>query len=230
MTMQSETITLANNKLTGEWHHAGSRGQLIVICHGYQGSSEDPTIIAIANGLNKKGHDTFTFNFSENIGGFDVEHQVDDIAQAVSHFKEYEEIVLLAGSFAALTAAIATIKLPRVTRLITLNGFFGKGALGQEHRKTYRKFRLAALIVPKYRRIWRYIKCEFRPTYIKVPVLVIHSKADKYVFIKQSQGFYKKFTAPKQFVELESANHGIKSPADRQEVVLAIHRWLVKKL
>src|ERR1700731_822911 len=122
--MQSETVNLPHNKFTGEWHHAKSRQQLIVICHGYQGSSEDPTIIAITDGLNKKGHDTFTFNFSANTGGFDIEHQVSDVTQIVNHFKDYDELILLAGSFAALTAAIATIQLPRINRLITLNGFF----------------------------------------------------------------------------------------------------------
>jgi hypothetical protein len=91
----------------------------------------------MTSGLNKNGYNTFTFNFSENTGGIDIEHQVKDVAQIVEHFKEYKEIILLAGSFAALTAAIATIQIPRVKGLITLNGFFGESRLGREHRRNY---------------------------------------------------------------------------------------------
>lgn len=224
--MQSETVKLANNTLTGEWHHANSHTQLIIVCHGYQGSSEDPTIVAITDGLNKKRYDTFTFNFSENTGGFDIEHQVGDVIQVVNHFKEYDELVLLAGSFAALTAAIATIQLSSINRLITLNGFFGQGDVGQEHHRTYIKFRIAALIVPKYRKILQYYKSRLRPDMITVPVLVIHSKVDKYVFIKQSQDFYRQIISPKHFVELDNANHGITAQKDRQTVVSQIDKWL----
>ncbi|MDB5176201.1 MAG: OsmC family protein [Candidatus Saccharibacteria bacterium] len=224
--MQFETVNLANNNLTGKWSHASSRKQLIIVCHGYQGSSKDPTIIAITHGLNKKGHDTFTFNFSENTGGFDIKHQVGDVAQIVNHFKDYNELILLAGSFAALTVAIATIQLSRINRLITLNGFFGQGDVGQEHRKTYIKFRVAALIIPKYRKILLYYKSRLQPERIAVPVLVIHSKVDKYVFIKQSQDFYRQVTSPKHFVELDNANHGLTSQKDRKMVVSEIDKWL----
>jgi esterase/lipase len=196
------------------------------VCHGYQGSSEDPTIIAITKGLNEKGYDTFTFDFSENTGGFDIEHQVGDVTQIVNHFKDYDELVLLAGSFAALTAAIAVIQLSSINRLITLNGFFGQRDVGQEHRSTYIKFRIAALIIPKYRKILNYYKSRLRPDMIAVPVLVVHSKVDEYVFIKQSQDFYRQVTSPKHFVELKSANHGITSQTDRQTVVSEIDKWL----
>lgn len=224
--MKFQKVSLPNSKLVGGWCHGSSRKRLIIICHGYQGSDEDPTIVAITSGLNKRGYDTFTFNFTENTGGFDIEHQVGDIKQIVDYFKEYDEIVLLAGSFAALTTAIATIQLSGIRRLITLNGFFGQSALGQEHRKTYRKFRIAAHIIPKYRKIRGYFKRELQPELIEVPVLVIHSKADKYVFIKQSRVFYQRLVCPKHFVELKNANHGLTAPADRQKVIREIDAWL----
>lgn len=227
--MRSEIVNLANNNLSGDWHHADSHKHLIIICHGYQGSSEDPTIVAIAKGLNEKGHDTFTFNFSENTGGFDIEHQVDDITHIVNRFSDYDELILLAGSLAALTGVIATLKLPNIKALITLNGFFGKGDVGQKHRRIYLLFRFAALVVPKYRKILKYFRRELQPDSIKVPVLVVHSKADRYVFIKQSQDFYKELRGPKRFVTLGTANHGITSPADRRKIVREIDEWLDTK-
>jgi uncharacterized protein len=229
MYMQTKAIKFAGRQLTGEWHYddkSHPKKQLIIVCHGYQSSRKDPTIVAVTEGLNKNGHDTCTFNFSANTGGFDVEHQVKDITQVVENFKSYREIILLASSFGALTAAIATKQIPEVKGLITLNGFFGEGKLGQKYRDEYRKFRVAALVAPKYRRIWRYYRQELQPALITVPVLVIHSKVDQYVFIQQSRDFYDKLKAPKHFIELQSANHGVTSTADRKLVISEIDTWL----
>lgn len=229
--MRVKSIELCSRQLVGEWHYVNSRAKkrLIVLCHGYESSGKDSTIVAVAKGLNEIGYDTCAFTFSANTGGFDIEHQVGDIAQLVEYFKDYEEIVLLAASFGALTAAIATIHLPKVTGLITLNGFFGRGQLGEKYRRTYQKFRIAALVVPKYHKIWRYFQKELRPELITVPVLVIHTKVDKHVFMQQSQTFYNKLKAPKQFVTLKTANHGLTSTADRKTVISNIDVWLKNK-
>lgn len=109
---------------------------------------------------------------------------------------------------------------------MTLNGFFGQDDLGRKHRKTYIKFQIAATIVPKYKKILEYFKQELRPELIRVPVLVVHSKADKYVFIKQSQDFFQQLVCPKRFIVLENATHGIASQTDRQRVVSEVDRWL----
>jgi pimeloyl-ACP methyl ester carboxylesterase len=228
--MQSKVdeVVKINKGLIGNWHHHTARKRLIIICHGYQGSGKSPTIATITNGLNRLGHDTFTFDFSRNIGGFDIEHQVKDIAQIVEYFNSYEEIILLAFSFAALTTAIATIHLSKVKGLTTVNGFFGRRYLRRKHFKSYAKFRIAALIIPKYRRILKYFQRELQPDRIKVPVLVIHSRADTYVYIKQSQIFYGLVTSPKHYVELETANHDVTSSADRQIVISHVHEWVTK--
>lgn len=227
--MQSDLIHLPDTNLSGEWRHDKARRRLIIICHGYQGTSSDPTIVTIAKRLNQRGHDTFTFDFSENIGGFDVKRQVEDIASVVKHFESYKEILIIGGSFAALPASIATIEIPAIKGLITLNGFFGRHNLSKQFLKPYVKFRIAALLVPKYRKILKYFKRNLCPDRITVPVLVIHSLADKHVHIKQSRKFYKQLPAPKQFVRLKSASHSIKSARDRQIVVAEIHKWITAK-
>jgi alpha-beta hydrolase superfamily lysophospholipase len=224
--MQSEIVKLRNEKLIGDWHHSDSAKQLVVICHGYKSSSANSTLVAITKDLNKYDYDTFTFNFSENLSGFDVEHQVKDITLIAEHFKNYDEIILLAYSFGALTAAIATIHIPIVKGLITLNGFFGQNSLGQKHYRNYVKFRAAALMFPKYTKIRKYYKKELRPDLIEVPVLVIHSKGDKTVFVEQSQSFYKKLTHAKQYLELPTADHDLALLEDRKKVISEINDWL----
>lgn len=224
--MKHEKIIIADNTIHGDWHHSTQLKNLLVICHGLNDSKKNPTIMAIAKGLNDKGHDTFTFNFSENTGGFDIEHQVNDIDKITQHFKAYSSVTLVAASFAALPAAIAATKIPYIKKLITVNGFFGQSELGRDHLKAYRKFKIASKIIPKYWRIHRYYKTNLKPETIKIPVLVIHTKHDQYVYFKQSQDFFSKLICAKEFVELQHAVHGITSPKDRQLVVSKIDKWL----
>lgn len=223
--MQNEIVQLLNGALSGEWHHAKHGKRLVIICHGFRSSSENPTLIAIAAGLNQAGIDTFRLDFSENTGGFDIAHQVQDIEAILIHFQNYEEFVLVGHSLAALTSAIASLSLP-IDRLVTLNGFFGEGDLGDSHRKAYVKFRLAASLLPKYKNIHKYYKKTLQPSRIKIPVLVIHSQADQSVAISQSENFYQQLTTDKHFVRLASANHGLTSSRDRQQVVAEIVNWL----
>ncbi len=226
--MQSTKIQLAGGKIKGEWHcvKPGIKRKLIVICHGYQSTQKDTTLVAITKGLNDSGFDTVTFNFSPNVGGFDIEHQVGDVAQVVEFFNDYNEIILFAASFGALTSAIATIHLPRVSRLITLNGFFGEGKLGPRYIKEYRKFRVASFITPTYRRIWRYYRRELRPERIKVPVLVMYSLVDPDVYHIQSKKFFDGLKSQKSVVELQKSNHGVSDETDRNTVIAEIVSWL----
>jgi alpha-beta hydrolase superfamily lysophospholipase len=228
--MHTSNIQLMNGELVGKWRHAQSKDRLIIICHGYQGSNEDPTIVAIAEGLNRNGLDTFTFNFSKNRGGIDIEHQVTDISAIIEYFSSYDQIILLAGSFAASPATIAALHFSTIKGLMTLNGFFGTGELGHKHRRNYAIFRILALVSPKYRKILKYLRSELRPECITIPILVMHAAADEYVFKNQSQNFYAAIKSPKTFIELQTANHGVTSPEDRNEVIQEITDWLATKI
>lgn len=225
--MHVTQVRLRNGQITGELTEPKSTKLLFVICHGYQDSRKNATIVAIADMLNQMGYATLTFNFSPNTGGIDIAQQVSDILYIVNHYRNsFEDIILLAGSFAALGASVAAVKTTHIQGLVTLSGFFGTGELGGKHRRVYLEFRALALVSPKYRKIYHYFKRELRPELIKVPVLVIHSRADTFVSIAQSQRFYAQLTGPKQFFALKNANHGITATEDRQESVQAIHDWL----
>lgn len=220
--MKAQHIVIPTRSLQGELRHDGSKKQLIIICHGFGSSRGNPTLIAIANGLNAVGYSTFLFNFSKNVGGFDIEHQVQDIALVTEYFSDYDEYILLGHSFAALTTAIAAGQLAKIAKLITLNGFFGRAQLGDTYRNSYLKFRAAALLLPTYRKIFAYYSQELQPGSLPVPALVIHADTDTEVMISQSRWFYDRLTGRKHFVTLVGADHGVSSPADRLKVVQEI--------
>lgn len=226
--MQKEIVTLKNG-LTGELcYREPAKKHLLVICHGYKSSPTHPGIVATTRGLNKKGHATFTFHFS-GTNPLDLERQVRDIHVIAKHFAAYESITLIGASFGALSSAVASTS-SQVKGLVTVNGFFGSNKLGRRFYPTFTTFQLLRRVHPKYRDVWHFFQHSFRPSQIQVPTLVIHSIVDNTVLINQSREFYRRLTGPKQFAELESADHELTLPGNTDEVVTIIDRWLSKAI
>lgn len=222
--MQTRAVRVGD--IAGELHQPKATKQLIIICHGYKDSQTNPTIVAVTNLLNKKGHATFTFNFSPGSSEIDIQSQVNDILSLTDYFTQFDEFIMLAGSFAAVDAAIAAMYSDRITGVITINGFFGTSALCPELRSVFRKARYASFVHPTYRRIFRYLKRELKPERMTQPVLLIHSKVDEQVFIGQSEWFFARLKTAKQFITFETSDHNVTSPKDREAAAEAVHEWL----
>jgi pimeloyl-ACP methyl ester carboxylesterase len=224
--MPSQKISIPKRKLKGELRSSKNHSILIILCHGYNSSANNPMLVILAEDLYSSGYSTFSFTFSKGINAVDIKSQVEDILEVIDHFESYKEIVLLGHSFAALSVSIAVNKTSKVVGIITLNGFFGRRKLGKKYKRGYIKFRAAALIVPTQRSILKYFKSELEPSSIKVPVLVIHSEADESVYIDQSNYFYKNLTTIKQFITIKNASHNLNDSKDRKLVSQKIVNWL----
>ena len=118
--MHIEINSPDGNKISGNLQKKEPNRQLLIICHGYKITQEHPALKTIAQKLHKKGHAVFTFNFSDDKTGLNLPQQVSDIRAVIAHFKTYEEIILLAGSFGALSTAIVATNSPKVKSLITI--------------------------------------------------------------------------------------------------------------
>lgn len=134
---------------------------------------------------------------------------------------------LIGASFGALSSAIASTS-SRIRGLVTVNGFFGQSKLGRQLYATFATFQILRRVHPKYRNVWGFFQRSFRPSHIQVPTLVIHSIVDSTVSISQSQDFYRQLRGPKQFAELESADHELTLPGNAEETVAIIDSWLRK--
>jgi alpha-beta hydrolase superfamily lysophospholipase len=224
--MYTHTVTLRHNELTGKLYQENpAHTTLVVVCHGYKSSSAHPALSTITKGLSDEGYATFTFNFSGR-KPLDIASQIADIDSIVAHFSgEYPNIVLLAGSFGALSASIAAQSL-HVKGLVTLNGFFGSARLGYRYLPTFLAFRLLAILSPWHKKIWNVFKHEFKPNRIIAPVLVIHSKVDEMVSVTQSKVFFQKVTSHKQFIELDDADHNLSSIEATKRIIAETDTWL----
>lgn len=217
--------TIVGGKIVGDLQETQGSKQLLLMCHGLQSSAEHPAIKAITQKLYEHGHAVLAFNFSDT-HGMDLERQVEDIIQLVEYFSSYDEFILLGGSFGALSSATAVNKSPKIKGLVTVNGFFGSGRLGKSLLPTYLTFKAMTLTSAKAKKFWRFYKEQFRPERITVPVLVIHSKADKDVSMMQSKVFFTKLSGPKEFHTLETSDHNLQPGDEIDAIVSRIHGWL----
>lgn len=218
------TIKTAASEITGELNKHSSK-YLIVICHGFKASGKAEPIPSLAKRLNRKGYATFTFDFPKD-SETDVRRQVDDLAAILKHFDSYQGFVMFGHSLGAISASIAAIKLPKVTGVITINGFFGTGKIGKQYRRDFVSFRIASCFIPSYRRVWKFFKNELVPARLTVPALVIHAQADIVVPIAHSRRHFAEITAPKELRVLNEADHGLTLGKHVDETVEAIDAWL----
>lgn len=223
--MQINIKNNSDNILHGTLQEENQKEPLIVVCHGYQSNSKHPAIVSIITGLNENGHSTFTFDFSKG-SELNLTQQVDDIESVIEHFSSHKEIVLLAGSFGALTATMAARRIKKVKGLITVNGFFGTDELGSRYRRPYKVFKLLTYISPKHKKIWKAYTEGYKPGDINIPVLAIHSKTDDIVSYRQSEGFVKKVAGPKQLKLLDTADHHLSSDEAIATITSLIDGWL----
>ena len=143
----------------------------------------------------------------------------------VNFFKYFEEIILLGGSLGALSASIVAIANKKVTRLITVNGFFGDSDLGKKVKKTYFLYRLASLIRSDFRKDYNFFKNNLIPEKINIPVSVIYTKTDDVVKPTQSERFYSKLslTKNKRLIPLQLKKHNLTGKGDVDKVVSSIN-------
>src|SRR6266536_500809 len=113
--MDLEFSTPTKGKITGSLKAVGRPNRLLLLCHGLNSSQDHPAIREIARQLHQKGHALFGFDFSAGPTALDIRQQVADIETVIKHFQEYRGFVVLSPSFGAVSAAIATTRLPAIT-------------------------------------------------------------------------------------------------------------------
>jgi hypothetical protein len=220
-------LTNSNNEeICGKLKEKKSSEALIICCHGYKSSGDHPAIASITNKLYEMGHSMFVFNFSKSAQGANLMQQVSDIKDITAYFKNYKNIIILAGSFGALSGAIATPQIPKIKGLITVNGFFGSGKLGSPFLKEYILFRTAAIFNKSYKAVFDFIKSDYQPEKITIKTLVIYAKRDETVSPSQSKNFFKRAMGKKELYILEESDHDLTQEAYRQETAVVINDWL----
>ncbi|KAI7725652.1 hypothetical protein M8C21_001677 [Ambrosia artemisiifolia] len=99
--VEQKRIVIQNNhgeKLVGLLHETGSK-EIVILCHGFQGTKEYSMMKELAFGLEKHGISAFRFDFSgngESEGVFEFGNyrkEVDDLQAVIQHFTAENRIV-----------------------------------------------------------------------------------------------------------------------------------------
>ena len=220
----------SGEKIKGILKRRNKTKTLLIVCHGYKSSRNHPAIESITDKLYKMGDATFSFNFSKSAQGVDLKRQVEDIKDIANFFQDYNDILILAGSFGALSGTIAAIQSPKIKGIITVNGFFGKPLLGVNLFLIYLLFKIKMLFNTTDRNTWSYLKNEYVPEILSKDSLILHGGNDKEVFISQSKDYYKKVKGNKKFYILKSADHHLTHEKYRQETAEQIDKWLKNRV
>lgn len=211
--------------------HKGSDTSLVMLLHGFGADHSHSTISGIASYLSSRNISVLTFDLvghGERRGGnpFDILSHVRDIGIIVRHFTAYKNIILVGGSFGALTAAIAAAAVSGIHALVTINGFFTYGLPLGKYRKIYLKFRVSALFPTVYRKIWSFVKRGIRVSQIQIPTLVLYADSDTDVSSSESIRFHESLRCRKKILCIPKANHDLTRTGNTEYAGKAIADWM----
>lgn len=215
---------MEQSKLNLEYvYHRGKNKTLVVICNGHGATLEHPSVKKFMAELLRKGFSSICFDYS-NIS---IIQMVKDTEKVINYFSQYKNIYITAFSLGAVPAVITSIINPRVNSLITINGFFGKTNIALKDKIIYAAYRLRTLISYKYHNDYKFFKENFIPEKLKLPVLVIYTKADKIVSPSQSIDFFNRLNSSKKkkLAELPLFKHNLRGEGDVERTVEEIFRW-----
>jgi len=221
-----EILINKGQKIVGMFYEGNKT--LMIICNGYDATKDFPSVKSLAEDLHKKKFSVVRFDFTgtgESTGPSSIliQQQVENINVIVNHFKKYKKIVLVGGSLGAIPSSITAILNPKISALVTLNGFFGKPTLAKKERRVYYQYRLLTILHPKFRRDYKYFKENLVPKKINIPTLIIYSKTDEVVDPSQSQDFFSRLNKKiRKLVILPLKKHNLTGIGDTKEIATAI--------
>ncbi|MEM5766558.1 MAG: alpha/beta fold hydrolase [Candidatus Aenigmatarchaeota archaeon] len=233
-----------NQRVFGTLHKSKSKSG-VIICHGLARNRCENLYVSIANYLEKENFNVLRFDFrgfGESEGKsefFDHFTEVEDIEASISFLnkKGIRKIGLVAHSHAAIISIMAAFQDKRINTIVCWNGafrplkFWSKTEIKEIEKKGYiyyRGIKFGKRLYQKAREIepLKYF------TKITIPVLLIHSIADKNVPVEESVFTYshlKKYTKVK-FKKIRTGDHFLTDPKVRKRVFKITADWFKDQL
>lgn len=218
--MLSEIRNTQGERIDFTLHHGkpGAR-EIVLIGHGVTGNKDRPFVVALAEGLAKAGITALRFSFSGNgtsAGKFTqstVSKEVEDLGAVIDAVQD-KSICYVGHSMGGAVGVLRAAKDPKIKALISLAGMV--------HTKAFAE-REFGMVKPGEGFMWDDTNCPLSQEYmddmarigsvineapkIKIPWLLVHGTEDDVVPIQESRDILARANEPKQFVELNGANH-----------------------
>lgn len=219
---------------------SSSNNTLIIISTGWLVTRKNRDVQQAFNILKKLGPSLFIYDSliytQSNLFKSFIPLCEDELAQllaVIDYFKQkyiFKNIILEGISLGALFSTIATIQEKDISGLIAINGFFNY--LNFLHRHPVMD---KITFSPLYKKITlkdvRFIDELFHPERIKVPTLVMHGLADKYLSPETSVRFFNRLLIKdKQLELLKGVDHffygtGVEIAREKISIWLKVHSF-----
>ncbi|GJL63237.1 MAG: hypothetical protein NPIRA04_18910 [Nitrospirales bacterium] len=218
--------------------HSGEKGVkfIVVLGHGVTGNKDRPFVVALAEALSHDGIPSLRMSFSGNgdsEGRFEdstISKEVKDLGSVLEALDGWN-ILYVGHSMGGAVGVLRTSQDPRIVGLVSLAGMVHTDAFSQ------REF---SGVTPDKGFMWDEPDCPLSKTFIddcaaigtvvtrasmiKVPWLLVHGSADDVVHLQDSLDIFEQANEPKQFVQIEGADHVFSEHTPN--MVKVVHEWV----
>ena len=218
--------------------HRGDTGAkvIVVIGHGVTGNKDRPFVVALAEALSHDGIPTLRMSFSGNgdsEGRFQdstISKEVEDLRCVIDALDGWN-ILYVGHSMGGVVGVLQATKDTRIVGLVSLAGMVHTKAFAQ------REF---GDVIPDKGFMWDEPTCPLSQEYIddmsaigtvvtrapsiQVPWLLVHGTADDVVPLQDSLDIFERAKEPKQFVQIEGADHMFSMHTP--DMVKVVHEWV----
>jgi predicted alpha/beta hydrolase family esterase len=203
--------------------------ELFVLCHGYQGSVDEPFLTNLQKSLSGKKLSSLRFGFygANDIKTLSLKNMAAELTTVINHFPKYRKIYLVGGSL-GIQPILLVANHKRVTGLISVNGFFLGKIKKPEFRRAFAFAKIARFVIPRIKKEWNFLMENGSPEKIKKPMLIIASESDEVIDYTQSLNFAGKLKCPHQVKLLPLSGHAPGSPDDCRLIAEIISKWTKK--
>ncbi len=250
--MPEEKITIRNNSgenLKGIFHKCGTEMKIVIVCHGFTSTKEHKLVKGICSALEKKGTNSFRFDFSgkgESQGEFGKStytKEAKDLEAVLDYFGHmgFETPCVAGHGMGGVVALMQAANDRRIESAIGIAGItyperiierFGKDLVEKcmregeaEYMKGGKKFVLKkeffddALKMDLFHTIKK----------VNVPVLFVYGEKDEEVPLSQMQKLFEKAYQPKGLKVFDDANHSFTKKEHLKEASELCATWAARQ-
>lgn len=240
METESQIFNSHGERLDVDFHHGSQTAVVVVLGHGVTGNKDRPLLVAIAEGLSKKGWPCIRFSFSGNgdsEGKFEdsnITKEVDDLRSIMNLVPPEKKIAYIGHSMGAAVGVKAASCGMAIQVLVSLAGMVDtKGFVEREFGD----------LVPGKGFMWDDENCPLSENYVNdlnqissilpdaatvtCPWLLIHGTEDDVVPIEDSRKAFEAACCDKKLNEIPGGGHSFDAES-YGAIVDSIDLWLKK--
>lgn len=240
MTETSQIRNEQGERIETAFHGGDKLGALVVLGHGVTGNKDRPLLVALAEGLSKKGWPCLRFSFSGNgesegrFGEATITKEIGDLLAVLKTVPQERRIAYVGHSMGAAVGVTTATRSLTIQSLVSVSGMiytadflkreFGDVTPDEGNMWDEEGCPLSTAFVEDMKEIGSLVETAEQ---IRQPWLLIHGTVDDVVPMKDSHDAFDAARCEKKLVCIPDAGHSFDEKT-YPVIVEAIDDWLTK--